>query len=262
MKSRKETRGNFNKKQNERGAALAVAVILLAIMSVIAMTALAFSSTEARIAGSDLQRTQTFYAASAGMEKMTNDFSNLFNKKLHPTTADLNNIAADYPVPLNSEGFDFAQTLKEDTKRLQELQTIQKLPNNYYPRVNISEGPFSGLYASVVPYKMTSTATMRATQTQVKLEREFNNYLIPLFQFGMFSNGDIEIHPGPLLTFNGRIHSNGNLYALSSTRFLERVTAAGEFVRDSMRGGETNTQGGDTEIWFNVGGIDVQSTRG
>lgn len=261
-KSRRLRVSSVKNSYEERGAALAVAVIVIAILSVVALTALAFSSTEARIAGSDLQRTQTFYAASASLEKMTNDFSNLFYKKMNPTDADLDAIENSPPAELVAEDFEFEQTLEKDTALLTQLQTTQGLSSNVYPRVNISEGPFSGLYANLIPYRMTTIARRDALRTEVKLEREFNNYLIPLFQFGMFSNGDIEIHPGPLMTFNGRIHSNANLYALSSTRFLNRVTTAGEFVRDSMRGGETNTQGGDTDIWFNVGGIDVQSTLG
>ena len=84
---------NISKKTEEQGAALAIAIIVVAILAVVALTALAFSSTEARIAGSDLQRTQTFYAASTGMEKMTNDFSNLFRTKMNPTDADLYTIA-------------------------------------------------------------------------------------------------------------------------------------------------------------------------
>ena len=248
---------------DERGAALAIAVIVLAILSVIGLTALAFSSSEARIAGSDLQRTQSFYAASAGLEKMTNDFSNLFRRKMNPTQDDLNAIAAAPPEVLYmNEGFKFAQNLKEDTDRLNELRAIQNLPNTIYPRVNIPDGPYAGLYASIIPYKMDSTATNVATRTQVKLEREFNNYLVPLFQFGMFSNEDIEIHPGPLMTFNGRIHSNKNIYALRNTKFLNRLTMAGEFVRDATRGGEANTGAGNSEIYVEVNGINVKSTIG
>jgi flagellar basal body-associated protein FliL len=41
---------NKGKNQSERGAALAIAIIIVAVLSVIALTALAFSSTEARIA--------------------------------------------------------------------------------------------------------------------------------------------------------------------------------------------------------------------
>ena len=248
--------------KDERGAALAVAVIVVAILAVVGLTALAFSSSEARIAGSDLQRTQTFYASSAGLEKMTHDFSNLFRRKISPTLADLNTIAGAPPDELLAEGFTFTQTLQEDTDRLNELRAIQNLPSNIYPRVNIPDGPYAGLYASIIPYKMSSTASRDATRTEVKLEREYNNYLVPLFQFGMFSNEDIEIHPGPLMTFNGRVHSNKNIYALRNTKFLNRLTMAGEFVRDATRGGEPNSSAGNSQIYVEVNGINVQSTIG
>ncbi len=250
------------RRREERGAALAIAVITLVILMVVGLTALAFSSTEARIAGSDLQRTQTFYATTSALEKMTNDFSNLFQIKMYPTTADLNTIAADYPVPLRAEGFEFDQTLGEDSDRLAQLRGIQGLPNTVYPRVNIPEGPYAGLYATIIPYKMTSMATMATTRTQVKLEREFNNYLVPLFQFGIFSNEDLEFSPGPVMTFNGRVHSNANIYALRNIRFLNRVSMAGELVRDADRGGAPNTLAGADQVYFGVNGLNIQSTKG
>ena len=250
------------KNAGERGAALAITIIIVVILAVVGLTALAFSSSEVRIAGSDLQRTQTFYATAAAIEKMTNDFSNLFQSKLNPTQKDLDDIEKDYPLPLKNEGFSFVQTLEEDTARLTNLRAIQGLSNTVYPRVNIADGPYAGLYASVIPYKISSTATMDSTGTQVKLEREFNNYLVPLFQFGMFSNDDIEIHPGPLLTFNGRIHSNKNIYALQNTQFLNRLTMAGEFVRDAWRNGKANSGGGNNNVYVRVNGTDVQSTVG
>jgi hypothetical protein len=249
------------KNAGERGAALAIAVIMVVILAVVGLTALAFSSSEVRIAGSDLQRTQTFYATAAAIEKMTGDFSNLFQSKLNPTPGDLSKIKNDPPQPLKNEGFSFQQTLEEDTKRLTELRAIQGLSNTVYPRVNISDGPYAGLYASVIPYKISSTGTMDSTGVQVKLEREFNNYLVPLFQFGMFSNDDIEIHPGPLLTFNGRVHSNKNIYALKNTMFLNRLTMAGEFVRDVWRNGVANS-GGNNNVYVRVNGADIQSTIG
>jgi hypothetical protein len=250
------------KNAGERGAALAIAVIMVVILAVVGLTALAFSSSEVRIAGSDLQRTQTFYATSAAIEKMTSDFGNLFLTKLNPTRKDLDDIEDAPPQPLKDEGFSFDQTLEEDTSRLTELRAIQGLSNTVYPRVNISDGPYAGLYASVIPYKISSTGTMDSTGTQVKLEREFNNYLVPLFQFGMFSNDDIEIHPGPLLTFNGRVHSNKNIYALQNTQFLNRLTMAGEFVRDAWRNGKANDGAGKNNVYVRVNGTDVQSTIG
>ena len=55
---------------NERGAALATALIVMSLLAAISMTVLAVVTHETRIAGSDLQRTQTFYAAAASIEKM------------------------------------------------------------------------------------------------------------------------------------------------------------------------------------------------
>lgn len=260
MKSNKKRKSE--QFQRERGVALAVAVIIVAILAVVALTALTFSSTEVRIAGGDLQRTQAFYASATAIEKMTHDFSDLFRSKMRPTQSDLDTIENAPPSELRAEGFSFTQTLDEDAERLAALRRMQNLPTTTYPRVNIPEGPYAGLYASIVPYKMSSTATNIYTGTQVKLEREFNNYLVPLFQFGIFSNEDIEIHPGPLMTFNGRIHSNGNVYALRNTKFLNRVTMAGEFIRDSTRGGEPNTQSGNDNVWVEVNSINVQSTLG
>lgn len=244
-------------RKGESGAAMAIAVIMVAILSVVALTALAFSSTEARIAGSDLQRTQTFYATASSIEKMDNDFSELFRTKMRPTTADLNGVAANPPATLIADGFTFNQTLAEDSFRLAELRMQQGLSSDVYPRVNITEGPFAGLNTMIVPYKLSSIGTQTATGATVKLEKEFNNYLVPIFQFGIFSFGDMEISPGPLLTTNGRIHSNKNIYALSSLKFQNRVTMAGELVRDVNPGGNPNTMPGKNNVSIGVNGYDV-----
>lgn len=248
-------------KKDESGAALAVAIIVVAILSVIALTALAFSSSEARIAGSDLQRTQTFYATAASIEKLSNEFSDLFRTKMRPTPADLTAIASVQPADLVAEGFTFNQTLTEDTAKLSEMQSVQGLPGGVYPRVNIPDGPYSGLYATIVPYKVSSIGTYK-TGTQVKLERDFNNYLVPLFQFGIFSNEDIEIAPGVQMTFNGRVHSNQNIFALANVKFLSRLTMAGELVRDASTSGSSNVLSGKPNVYIQVNGHNVLIDEG
>ena len=81
----------------ERGSALVASIFILALLGVIAMTVLGVVTNETRIAGSDLQRTRTFYAAASGMEKMTTDFSALFSRTSRPTLAQLSGIAASFP---------------------------------------------------------------------------------------------------------------------------------------------------------------------
>lgn len=230
-------------KTNESGAALATAILVMALLSAIAVTALAIVRTETRIAGSDLKRTQTFYAASAGIEKMTSDFSQLFAKTSRPTTIQMNGIANSPPPGLNDEGYTLSQSLAVDAATLAAMRATQNKVAPAYPDVLMgADSPFSGLNASVNPYTLTTTATGH-DGTQVGLTRQMNNYLIPIFQFGVFSDNDLEFWPEPPMTFNGRVHSNGNIYFGGDVTFLQRVTTANEAVRDKLRNNAPNTTG-------------------
>jgi hypothetical protein len=230
----------------ERGAALATALIVMSLLAAISMTVLAVVTHESRIAGSDLQRTQTFYAAAASIEKMTSDFCALYARTSRPTTQEFNDIAAAYPTELTGEGFSFNN------------QSLGVDPNGTTGTVTIPNGPFSGLVASVTPYLLDTTATQTITGTQVRLQRKINNYLVPIFQFGMFSNEDLEVHPGPAFAFNGRVHANGNLYISGTMTFLARVTTANELVVDKLRNDKTHAQA----MAVKVGSITVPLTAG
>jgi Tfp pilus assembly protein PilX len=239
-------------RHSERGAALATAILMLALLSCIALTVLAVVQTETKVAGSDLDRTQAFYAAAAGIEKMTSDFSTLFARTSRPTTLQMNNIAA-APPDLASEGFTFNQSIVLDNVTLASMQATQGIVNGAYPTVTVQDGPLVGLTASVAPYILNTTATSAAAQ--VNLKRTMNNYLVPIFQFGMFSNEDMEIHPGPAFTFNGRVHANGNLYLNGNVTFEDKVTTASEVVRDVVRNGATH----DGTVVFDSGPLNVGS---
>jgi Tfp pilus assembly protein PilX len=239
---------------NERGSALVGAIFILAVLGAIAMTVLGVVHSETKIAGSDLERTRTFYAAAAGIEKMTTDFSALFNRTSRPSSASLAGVAAASPPELLFEGFTIEQTISLDDVT---LAAMRQTTNSLYPSVTIPNGPFAGLTASVAPYNLITTATSR-TSAQVKLSRQINNYLIPIFQFGMFSNEDLEVHPGPQFTFNGRVHANGNLYFNGATTFLAKVTTANEAVVDVLRNGTPRTG----TVSFQVGATNVKMTTG
>lgn len=243
----------------ERGAALLTSLLVMVLIAGICMCVLATVSNEARIAGSDLQRTQSFYAAASGVEKMASDFSALFTRTARPTQYQLNAVAAAYPPELLNEGFSFSQTLFPDDATLAEMRAAQGIVNGAYPTVTIPTGPFAGLLASIAPYKATSTVTQNATGAQVRLEREMNNYLIPLFQFGMFSDRDIELHPGPPFVFNGRIHANGNIYINGDVTLRDKVTVANELVYDVLRNNSTRD---GANVRMVVNGINVPLTVG
>jgi hypothetical protein len=226
-------------RRGERGAALAMAMLIMALVTVISIAVLGVVKHEANIAGGDLQHARTFYAASAGLEKMTHDFSDLFRRTAKPTNGEMCQIAADPPDELvDEEGFTFKQTLQRNDTL---LATLKAQNGGKAPRTKIPNGPFAEMYASLEPYHLTAAVTHAATKTQVRLEREVNNYMIPLFQFATFSDGDLEFWPEPPMTFIGRVHANGNIYFGGDITFFDRVTTAGEAVRTVLRNSATNT---------------------
>lgn len=242
----------------ERGAALATSVLVLGMLSAVALTVLAVVSKESQIAGSDLKKTQTFYAAAAGIEKMTADFGALFLTTSRPTAAQLLRIQNTPPPELLTEGYTMNQLIGLDNTALAAMRQTQGITNSSYPRVTIPGGPFNGLSASVAPYVLNSMAT-GIDGTEVALSRQMNNYLIPIFQFGMFSNEDIELHPGPPFSFNGRVHANGNVYVNGNVSFLAKVTSANELVYDVVRNGVART---GANVTMTVGTVTVPLTMG
>src|SRR6185295_11022356 len=247
-------------RKSERGAALVTSVLILGMLSAVAISVLAVVQSESRIAGSDLKRTQTFYAAAAGIEKMTSDFSALFQVTSRPTAAQLLRIENTPPPELGPEGYTLNQVIGLDITTLTAMRQAQGISNTAYPRVTIPSGPFTGLSASVAPYVLNTMATATGSDgTQVVLTRQMNNYLIPIFQFGMFTDGDMSLHPGPAFTFNGRVHANGNLYVNGNVTFLAKVTTAQELIYDVVRNGSART---GANVAMQVGAIRVPLTMG
>lgn len=63
---------------------------------------------------------------------------------------------------------------------------------------------------------------------------------IPLYQFAIFYEGDLELHPGPAMDVRGRVHTNQDLYlsAVNDLKIHERVTTAGYFYRWTYENGQ------------------------
>jgi hypothetical protein len=97
---------------------------------------------------------------------------------------------------------------------------------------NITDGPFAGLYAltqvvDIYARAEDSNGTVSAVVLRAKAQA------IPIFQFGVFYDADLEVTNGPPMTFIGRVHSNGKIYLSSANAWYhEVVTTASQVVHD------------------------------
>ncbi len=211
-----------NTANNERGTATLTAVMIMGLLALFAAASLSRVTTEALVMGNDYAHSKSFFAAQASLELMSRDFERVFDVQLRPTPTDIERIKNSYP---NIEGFTFNQNIEESDEG--EAQPIG------------GDSPFSGLISLRTPWRITSVATY-SSGAQVQLTRTFFNHQIPIFQFGIFYEDNMELHPGPRFDFGGRVHSNGHMFLAAGGGglwFRSRVTAVREVVRDVVRNG-------------------------
>jgi hypothetical protein len=115
----------------------------------------------------------------------------------------------------------------------------------------IQSGPNQGLYALTMDVNLTATAQrVNSAQDQVSMMRTVEVALIPVFQFGVFSESDLGFFNSPDLDFNGRVHTNGDLYlgvfSGSTLNFHDKVTAYGNVIRQVLPNGLDATAYSDT----------------
>jgi hypothetical protein len=218
---------------DERGLALIATLLLLALVAVLTTTALTGAMNALRTSGSDYQDTRVFYAAEAGAEATLAQLKvALLDGYLSPD--ELTNMK---PPDLNAVDFDSFAVNKVGDEIVE----------------TITDGPFAGLYALTQNVDIYSRAANAAGDVSAVILRA-KAQAIPIFQFGVFFEQDLEATNGPPMEFVGRVHSNGNIYLSSDNAwYRDLVTTPNKIIHDrkdfhSVKNGVYVNDSGGTEV--------------
>ena len=211
--------------RSEHGSVLPLTMIAMLLFSVLGFTLVAMGTTELTISGSWKQYSAAFYGAEAGVESGVVALRGILAGTSTPTDAQLAGITA---PTLPDPGLTFTTFTV--------TRVVPTPPYSY--ATTFSTGPYGGFSGQVTDYLITSEVRgdngTKSRQTQI-----LRYVQVPLFQFGVFYGAgvDLEIAPGPNMTFNGRVHSNSNIYvgAGSTLSFDSTMTAAGRIQRQIKR---------------------------
>ena len=223
---------NNVRRSRESGFVLVATLVIMVIL--VAMLAGAiYSTTSERInSASDDRKNLAFYAAEAGMEKLTADLGILYSQYKSPTVAQLQGLGSTTNQPVISSA-----SYTEYTVVVTPSPGNPTVPNS--STQNISSGPNAGLIAQIIPLTLQVTANSLVGE-QVRMIRNVEVALIPVFQFGVFSDSDLSFFPGPTFDFNGRVFTNNNLYINAQSgplTFHAKVAAVLDIVRQSLPNG-------------------------
>ena len=214
-----------------RGFTLIASLLMLLLLSGIAIGLLMMVNTESKVGSSDLQNNLAFHAADGGMEKMASDLSMTFQNAQAPTAAQICALSGTSYQP-QMVGISWTQyTVAPASGCSGTLQAVWG---------QISAGPDQGLWAQIIPINMLTTANMMGNQ-EVSMARTAQVALIPVFQFGVFSESDVSFFSGPNFDVIGPVHTNGDLYPFvgpgSTLTFHNKLEAYGNVVRTQLANG-------------------------
>jgi hypothetical protein len=210
--------------------------MLLLIMSGVAIGLLMMVNTEGKVSGQDTQNTLAFHAAEGGIEHMTSDLASMFQNIESPTAAQIQALSSQAPANTAYMSYPVYNLIPA-------TNPDGSLASNYG---KISTGTYKDLYAQILPVTLQVTATtslagLGQVGDEVNMSRTVEVALIPVFQFGVFCDGDCSFFAGPNMQFAGRVHTNGDLYLAAgnggTTTFEDKLSAWGNVIRTQLANG-------------------------
>lgn len=201
------------------GFALEMVLLLMVFFSVVILAGLNTVGTIARTSGADYAAARAVYAMEGGSDDIMSQLDAAMQDGL-VTDEEIAGVQAPAIA-----GFRMAQeVVKRGTPVLR----------------TVTAGPYSGLYAMNQVFEITVTAT-DSTEARAGGVITVNAQSIPIFQFGVFYDQDLEFHPGPQMTYEGRVHTNGHLYTHNNVTFGGVITTPESTFLDTKHGeGSTN----------------------
>jgi hypothetical protein len=224
------------------GIALLTTLLLLFLMSSLLVGFAVLLISNQQLAGANNDQVVAFYAAEAGMEKMTADLGGLFSQTYSPSIAQINGLeTSPYGPPASSlfpnESVSYATADGTPAYSI----TPAAYDSNGNPAATITtikSGPYQGMTAMATEYTLSVNARTSSGR-EVNLVRTTQTVGIPMFQFAIFCDVDCSFHAGSNFTVNGRVHGNGNLFLASgATLTMEgKVDAYKDIIRAYMDNG-------------------------
>lgn len=197
---------------DDRGLALIASILVLALLGVLTAFAVSGALNSVRTSTVDYQDARTMYAAEAGTELALAQIK----QDLRDGYLSDAEMAAIQPPSLPGFSFDSFAVVKTGQPEVEA----------------ITDGPYAGLYAitdKVDVFSRASDASGNVSGVVLGAKAQ----AIPIFQFGVFFERDLEATNGPPMEFVGRVHSNGNIYLSSNNAwYREIITTPNKIFHD------------------------------
>jgi hypothetical protein len=197
-------------KPQQAGSALLLTMVMLGVALAILAAALSWSASSTRLTYRSIQYTRSEAAAEAATEKVVGQVSHDF---LYYGEGFVINNLDSYKtnVPTSADSAYWNTWLFNDASGNSGQTYVQRAASTSYTNI---DPPYNNLQAYVSTYTVVSDAkdTASPQDLTVGVLQQLQLVSIPIFQFALFSSGNMEISCGQPFDITGPVHSNGHLY--------------------------------------------------
>ena len=217
---------NFSKLNKRSGYAMVIVLLFCAIGLLLLATTLDRANGNSTLTNRRNSYYDAMEASEAATEKVISEMTSDFLNSGAATVTGKNSVYHGR-VPVSSENANWNKFKFKDKGGNKDTTQVD-LISDWASTNLISQ--YQGLKGYAATYRITSYA--QSIQGRYKpsaaVQQDVQLAVVPVFQFTIFYNMDMEICPGPNMTVKGRVHSNGNLYAQPQAQltFQGDVTSA------------------------------------
>ncbi|HTD67562.1 MAG TPA: hypothetical protein VK846_13635, partial [Candidatus Limnocylindria bacterium] len=225
---------------SRRGSSIVVVLVLCSITLLILGSALQWSSTNTTLSQRNNEYFKTIAVAEGATEKLLSRIVADYRKDGEVTVLANTNSYKDF-VPTSSDNALLAKYEFSDGQGHTDKMFVQYDGPTVY---KVLDGHYKDLHGYATPFRIISNAKQLDSLFQVvgAVRQDFELSTIPLFQFAIFYNLDLEIAPGADMEITGPVHSNEDVYIDpgEALTFRSDVTAAGNIYESSKYGSTSN----------------------
>jgi hypothetical protein len=212
------------------GSALLMTLVMCGIALLVLTGAMTWSATNTKLTERSNRYSRAVAASESAVEKVLTEMNKDFfeggeamvvgNLNLYRTT-----------VPATADSAYWANwEFNNASGQVGQTYVSRGMASNYV----VLTGPYAGLRGYVSTYTIVSNAreVNRVQDVVAGVLEQVNLARIPIFQFALFTSGDMEISCGQPFAVTGRVHSNKMLYVEpdNALTFQSDVTAVGDIL--------------------------------
>lgn len=212
-----------------KGNALPVVMVLGAAATIVLAGTMRWTAANAKLIDRNIAYQNAVFAAEAATEKVLSRITTEFAKGgPAAVAANLDNYKKHIPNPDEHSRW-YRYKFKNGKGKNDEVAVDLVAP--WQPNTPLLS-QFRGLKGYAATYRIRANAQDLLADAEAAVYQDVQLAVIPLFQFAVFYNIDLEVHPGAPMEIRGRVHSNRDIYAGTDSKdyltFWEWVTASSQ----------------------------------